>query len=378
MKIVKLPIIYHVFLIMLLSSCNAQTTSNNKQDKSTIPDTATQIGVVVSVMDGSPNIVFHDKQNNYWFGVKERGMYKYNENGLVLYSKKDGLCSNDILGIQEDTLGNIYFDTFNGVCKYDGQKFTTLEVVHIDSTKNEWKLEPGDLWFRMGWNSNGPYRYDGNALYQLEFPKTEQEDKFNAEYPNVSFNPYGIYFLYTDSKGVAWFGTSSLGVCRYDGKSIRWLYEEHLTTTPGGGAFGIRSILEDKDGYFWFTNSRYRYDILAGNSEENGSSHINYRKLKGVGYSNENGEVDFPYFMSVVEDNDGDLWMATYDEGIWRNDGKQLIHYPIKDGDKDVLVFSLYKDNHGILWLVTHNAGVYKYNGRNFEKFELKNIVIKH
>ena len=30
---------------------------------------------------------------------------------------------------------------------------------------------------------------------------------------------------------------------------------------------------------------------------------------------------------------------ATYDDGVWRNDGKNLLHYPLKDGNKDVYFF---------------------------------------
>jgi ligand-binding sensor domain-containing protein len=73
--------------------------------------------------------------------------------------------------------------------------------------------------------------------------------------------------------------------------------------------------------------------------------------------------------MSIVEDHKGDLWMVTYSDGVWRNDGEKLIHYPIMDGKKKVLLFSIYKDNKGDLWLGTHNAGVYKYQGGSFVKF---------
>ncbi len=330
---------------------------------------AVSIGDSLPEMDAHIMVVFQDKQENYWFGSGDTGVYKYDGKHFVRFSKKDGLCSNSILGIQEDSFGNIYFDTDAGISKYDGQQFTTLEVIESDSSEDEWKLEAGDLWFRMGWDSNGPYRYDGTSLYHLTFPKSDQEDSFYAKYPHVTFNPYGVYYIYTDSKGCVWFGTSSLGLCRYDGKTISWLYENHLTETPEGGAFGIRSIIEDKDGYFWFCNSRYRYDILPESSRNDGISKLNYRKEKGMGYPLKDGETDFPYFMSIVEDKQGDLWMATYSEGVYRYNGEKLIHYPLKDGDTDVLLFSIYKDRQAKLWLVSHNAGIYVYNGSSFEKF---------
>jgi ligand-binding sensor domain-containing protein len=79
--------------------------------------------------------------------------------------------------------------------------------------------------------------------------------------------------------------------------------------------------------------------------------------------------MEFPFFLSITEDNKGNLWMATYENGVWKYNGKELINYPVKDGETDVLLFTIYKDNKGVLWLGTHNAGVYTFNGHTFEKF---------
>jgi len=356
--------------LIFFTSCNRQNVLNNSQNQSSTNKTPSNIsGKSIKELDKSIPVIFQDTKNNFWFGSKDQGVYKYDGKSLLLFTKKDGLCDNSILGIQEDQLGNIYFDTQEGVSKFDGQQFTTLPVVNSPLLKNEWKLKPNDLWFRMGWDKSGPYRYDGESLYPLTFPETNQADIYYSSYHNDSFNPYGIYTLYKDRKGHLWFGTAALGLCRYDGKSVSWLYENHLTETPSGGAFGIRSIIEDKEGYFWFCNTRYRYNILMGSTTINETSQINYSKENGIGRPINTTKKEYPYFMSIAEDSDGDLWMATYNEGVLRNNGKELLHYPIKDGEKGVLLFSIYKDRQGVLWLGTHNAGVYKFNGRTFEKF---------
>ena len=77
----------------------------------------------------------------------------------------------------------------------------------------------------------------------------------------------------------------------------------------------------------------------------------------------------FQYFNSGLLDDNGDLWMATYTGGVWKYDGEELFNFPIKDGEKEVLLISIYKDNKGVLWLGTDNAGVYRFNGKEFEKF---------
>lgn len=359
-----------LILWALFVSCNAQNASNDIRTNLDVQELSVSKGNIVTELDKSIMVVFQDKKDNFWFGSKDQGVYKYDGKNLILYTTKEGLCNKSILGIQEDQFGNLYFDTPTGVSKFDGEQFTTLAVIDSNSSKNEWQLEPDDLWFRMGWDKSGPYRYDGKALYHLEFPRTNQEEAFYSKYPNVPFNPYGIYTMYKDRRGALWFGTASLGVCRYDGKTVSWLYERHLTETPNGGDFGFRSIIEDKDGYFWFCNTRYRYEILPSNTEVIGTNLINYRKENGIGTSIHNNEKDFPYFLSIAEDNSGDLWMVTYDDGVWRKNEEKLIHYPVKDGETAVLLFSVYKDNLGTLWLGTHNAGAFKFNGRSFEKFK--------
>jgi ligand-binding sensor domain-containing protein len=352
-KQTRLCSIIYLLFVLAFYSCKGPNSSKS------VKSTGRTIGTTTAQFDGKASVIFQDKQNNFWFGGNEKGVYKYDGTHWMLFSKKEGLCSHVVLGIQEDKFGNLYFDTSEGVSKFDGQTFTTLEITKQDSSKNKWQLNSDDLWFRMGWDKKGPYRYDGQSLYYLEFPKPSLVDDFYAKYPNATFSPYGIYSMYKDRQGHVWFGTSSLGACRFDGKSIQWFYEEHLTETPSGGSFGIRAMLEDKNGHFWFCNTRYRYQI----SPDNISDSIHYQKEKGIERTTD------LYFMSIVESDTGDLWMATYDDGVWRKTENEFIHYPIKDGDIDVLLFSIYKDRQEGLWLTTHNAGIYKYNGLDFERF---------
>ena len=321
------------------------------------------IGVTVTQIDKTIWTIYQDKKSNYWFGSKENGVYYYNGHRLKHITTKNGLVSNEIRGIQEDANGNIFFDTEKGVSKFDGHTFKTLQMANPDSPLNNWVLKPDDLWFRMGSTKNGAYRFDGKYLHYLKFPTSPQEFIFYKNNPNSSLKPYGLYTIYKDRKGFMWFGTASLGVCRYDGKNLNWHYEEQLQTTPNGGDFGTRAIFEDKNGKFWINNTRFRYVI-----ETYGNKPITFKKENGIGYLNKTNKMEFPFFLSVTEDNKGNLWLATYEDGVYKYNGKELIHYPIKDGETDVLLFTIYKDNKGALWLGTHNAGVYKFMEKTFER----------
>jgi ligand-binding sensor domain-containing protein len=146
------------------------------------------------------------------------------------------------------------------------------------------------------------------------------------------------------------------------------MHEEHLGTTPEGGAFMILSIMEDKDGYFWICNTKYKYKILSENVDENERlTLLKYDIEKGI--VNPNDEVQ--YFMSMLTDDIGNLWMVNTD-GVWRHNGKDLVQFYIKYGGRNISPSSVSKDNLGILWFGTKKDGLYKYNGGIFEKFSIK------
>lgn len=359
MKTIKMAL-YAISLIsffIIFTSCKGQNNSKT-------PEETIEIGVTVPQLDKTIWVIYQDKTSNYWFGSKENGVFYYDGQHIKQITTEDGLVSNDIRGIQEDSHGNLFFETEQGVSKFDGQSFKTLKIKNAHSPTNNWMLNPDDLWFRIGFNKNGLYRYDGEYLHYLKFPKSPQEDAFYRNNPNSSFQPYGLYTIYKDRKGHMWFGTSSLGVCRFDGNTITWHYEDQLQTTPSGGDFGTRAIFEDKDGLFWINNTRFRYKPLTNNNFK-----LDLKKEKGIGYVNKKNDMEFPFFQSITEDTSANLWMATYENGVWKYHGNELIHYPIKDGDTDVLLFTIYTDNKGVLWLGTFNAGVYRFNGQSFEKF---------
>lgn len=346
--------------VLALVSCHRQ----NKAPNSTAPPVS--LGDTVQNIAKGAMVIYQDTKNNYWFGGGQ-GAYKYDGKTTLQFTTKDGLISNEIWGIQEDRAGNIYFDTQDGVSKFDGQSFSTLSV--DSSSVNDWKLEADDLWFKGNWNKNGVYRFDGKQLHLLVFPKNERADELKVAFPNMIWSPYGIYTTYKDKKGNIWFGTSNLGIYRYDGKNLSLLYEDHLTNTPSGGSFGIRSIFEDTQGKFWFCNTRYRYNILPDDAVTNDRHLIHYEREKGIDQVKSAKGEDLIYFMSVTEDDKHKLWMLTYSEGVWRYDGKNMTHYPVKNGAADITLFSIYKDRRGDLWLGTHEAGAYKFNGDTFEKF---------
>lgn len=349
------------YFLATLPSCS--------QPNSTLTDgpyTALAKGEVVSEMSKDIWVVFQAKNGDYWFGSNGQGVYRYDGKMIVKFSTRDGLADNQVREILEDNVGNIYFGTLNGFSKFDGEQFASL----IPRSGGAWKLEPDDLWFKGNSTDGGTYRYDGKSLYHLKFPKHYLEDKLQAENPNPPASMYGVYTIYRDAKGSIWFGTVAVGAYRFDGKSMSTLYEDHLTYPPGGGSFGVRSIIEDKSGKFWICNTQYRFSIQHDSKPIGDKSLINYKREKGIDIPKSQNGGRAVYYNGIAKDKNHNLLMSTYGEGVWKYDGKKLVQYTVKDGAKDVLFVSVYKDNLGNIWLGTQGSGPYRFNGKSFEKFK--------
>ena len=358
--------------LSLFVLCNGKNIAKEEHPTALVQTSTLTIGDTVKELGTHLMLVFQDRANVYWFGSWGEGVYRYDGKTIIHFTTEDGLCQNKIVNIQQDQSGNLYFNTDLGVSKFDGQRFTTLRV----SNTNEWKLHPDDLWFKGAQDSAVVYRYDGRILHRLIFPAIKQGDDYIAKYPrskypNMPFSPYDMYTIYKDGRGNVWFGSGVLGVCRYDGKSFDWITEDDVTELDDSPANGVRSIIEDEEGYFWFSNTVYRYNVYNTNSSD--AVPFSYTREKGIGSldGKQGGALDF--YLSATKDANDDLWIATYNAGVWRYDGKSIVHYPVKEGDKAVTLFTIYTDNRGGLWLGTHDSGAYKFNSGKgiFERYKL-------
>ncbi|MEZ6036803.1 MAG: two-component regulator propeller domain-containing protein [Planctomycetota bacterium] len=273
--------------------------------------------------------------------------------------------------IEEDRHGHVLIATNGGVSKFDGEQFTTLEIVDVATAEESWAPRSDDAWRQDVWivldpGKSGPCRYDGDKLYRLKLSKSPAEDAFRAANPNASFEAAGVYSIHRDRIGNLWFGTAAAGLCRYDGKTLSWMYERRLTETPQGGSFGIRSIYQDRAGDFWICNTRQRFRMQAEVATENGCSLLRYQSRTGLPEAAADSDANFQYFASVTEHDSGALWMVCGSEGVWKFDGQIVTRYAIGDG---AYAINICCDRQGKLWVGTLEHGVHVFDGGQFEPF---------
>lgn len=340
---------------MLFTTCKGQNIAESEHNNP-LP-----VGKVTTQMANNIWDIFQDSKGGYWFGSNGSGVYHFDGASLTQITTEDGLIDQTIRGIQEDHLGNIFIETPKGVSKYNGTTFETLEV--IIPTDNQWALKVNDLWFNCNGNANDIYRYDGTNLYQLRLPRMDLETTLGLNTMHLRYSPYTVFGIDKDKEGNIWFGTVIAGAFRYDGTSFMWVGEKELSRLEDGREPGVRSMIQDKDGNMWLSNFISKYEIKEAPS-------TSYRKLPSVDPSNELLQDKIAYFNSGLTGQDGNLWMTTFGGGLWKHDGETLFNFPLKEGEIEAELISIYEDKKGLLWLGTNNLGVYQFDGATFKKFE--------
>ncbi len=164
---------------------------------------------------------------------------------------------------------------------------------------------------------------------------------------NDGLSSNAIYSISQDSKGRMWFGTID-GLHSYDGASIRQWRDSSIPTLGSV----IYNIVEDKEDRLWIA-SNAGLAILDLRKEKFTTLDINPES--GVGIKSR--------VTDVMRDFDGNMWLATAGQGVFRYDPRTRIlkQYPAITKINSDLARCLMQDSSGMIWVGTV-LGVSRYN----------------
>jgi len=300
-----------------------------------------------------------DKTGNLWFGTTGDGVYRFDGSSFVNFNTKNGLNDNCVWSILEDRNGLIWFSTEAGICSYDGSTINNTPIM----TENNASLKRGPcsmlqdknglIWFGT---STGVYLYDGKSL-------TPFLDHNIINQSGLQLKKVG--HMLEDRAGDIWFGSDmggGEGISLYDGKSI--------TNFKPNGDVWILSITEDKTGNIWFSGRSH------GNFRYDGNTFTDFTKIdstqkKQVEKICLTGNVaDGP----ILTDKSGNVWftgkMTRFGGtgGIWRYDGKTCTNFT--DAMlANYAIWSMVEDNDGNIWIGTTNTSLFRFDGTKFTCF---------
>ena len=336
------------------------------------------------------------------------------------FTEADGLASNTVLTAFEDSHGNMWFGTTDGLTRYDGENFrtfTTEDGLVRNTVGLIFEDQQGMLWFADGvlpsvLESEKPrdMSWMERPLSELDLdigvhPETTEEtlplksvSRYDGDVFKIFTTADGLAHdtvtdIFEDKAGTLWFATWK-GVSQYDG--------EQFNNIVMNGPMGmdvlphwwneIKTITQDTAGNFWFGStagvtyynvqtSRFRYFAV----DENFTPFQEMENAK---------RTPITVLQFDAQDN---LWMGQdgfgdENSGIRRYDGKRLRTFPQSEVLPINSVYNILKDTMGNLWFTgvknlpqkldetgdsprmtfpKGESGVSVYNGETFQKFSI-------
>jgi ligand-binding sensor domain-containing protein len=345
-----MKLIILIILSILSTSCNSQEkkVNTNKKSDSDKVEIKSQIGEYVTS-------IFEDSKGNLWFGTNGNGIARYDGKNLKYFTTKDGLPSDRVTGIIEDSNGIFWLHTGEGVSKYDGKNFINFLVGDDFSSNVITKLliDSKNVFWVGTWN--GVYKFDGQAFHQFSVPYPNVDTKINED------TKYWVTGISEDAEGNIWFRRDGYGVCKYDGKLFT-----HLLKKDGLHSNNVTQIEFDKDGNVWFgTRVAERDDPdpkkrfgKGGVNKMIGNEIISFPEINGFN----DGDV-----YEIYRDKSDNIWIGTVKNGVYRYDGVAFKHF-----DVPISIMGILEDRKGFFWL-GGAGGLYRIN----QSGEVINVTTK-
>ena len=179
----------------------------------------------------------------------------------------------------------------------------------------------GDLW--LGTENDGIVRAGSHGIERMP--------------PGQALPNGRIASLLEDAEGSIWAGANG-GLFR-----LREAFFSSYTHRDGLSGDYVRAVLEDRDGALWIGGG-------GGLDRMERDGRIHSISLRG-------GNGKALSVLSLAQDPQGDLWVGSYADGVFRlRDGRLLQRYGTDEGLASGHVRALVADGHGVVWAGTQRG----------------------
>lgn len=344
--------------------------------------------------DGLPQNSVHSilqtREGYLWFGTYE-GLVRFNGVSFVVYDTRNtpALKSNSAWALFEDRLGTLWVGTLGGgVVRFRGgvaARYADREGLPSDYA---WALAEdaaGTLW---AGTDRGLARFDGTSFRAVALPPP--------------FERPSIRSLAAGSSGGLWIGTTSDGLLRWDGTTVRRIHPREgrapgavydLAPSEGGvsAAFydvglveaaesGEVRVLGRKDGLpseLLWSLYRDRNGALWVGSDGGSLARIFRGRVETFGTAD---GLAHPFVRSIAEDREGSVWIGT-NGGLNRLRDRKVLVYGEREGLPDENVRSMARTTDGTLWVGTDSDGIAALRGERFvvprEAAALRGVAVR-
>ena len=274
--------------------------------------------------------ITQDKTGNLWIGTLG-GLSRYDGHNFTSYTVRNGLLNNQVRAVATDSRGHVWIGTPEGISQYDGKTFTHHQIAGAAKvrTRNTQQIQAtGDtIWWRV--QGDVYYVTQGRQKYFMTPGAAGEVNAMLAERDGI------------------WIGTDGVLYHQHGGKWDTLRMDLSADQKPPI----IYRIFRSNDGHILVSGSTGLYKI------EKGRFVPHWINATGLSFANE--------IRSITEDKTGVLWMGT-SSGTVRVDTSILQTYNKRNGLSDNSFFDMFTDREGNVWMASDGQGVYRFSGTQF------------
>ncbi len=320
-----------------------------------------------------------------WIGT-ETGIYIYNlktkASTHLQNDKSDpfSISDNAIYSLCKDREGGMWIGSYFGGVNYYPRQTTyfekyyptnDLKTLQGQRVREICKGKGDDLW--IGTEDAGLFRFnvstktfkhidasskfsnihglcmDGDDLWVGTFSKgvhvintvTGRIKSYTADDSPATIQDNYVFSILKSSTGHIYLGTS-LSLMKYD--KVRGTFER----VPELDHNLVYDIKEDSQGNLWvatYANGVFRHEAKTGKWE-----HFRHTEKKG--------SLPYDKVLSIFEDSNLQIWLTTQGKGFCKFDpaSKTFLQYPTSGGTLQGVVYQIIEDDSGFFWLTTNNG----------------------
>ena len=301
----------------------------------------------------------------------------FGDDMVACWQTEDGLPQNSVLSIAQTPDGYLWLATFDGLARFDGVRFTVFDTSNLPGLPSNRLVRlfvdrAGVLWlvtetYELARLADGRCRQLGSADGVPEC---------------------GVVRVGEDGQGRLWMADTEGSLHRWEGRRfVRML-------APGGFAEGhVSLIFSDSEGTVWFRQGDRLARFQDGQFVVLSQPHTNQpasvafaspchegglwvitpgvlRRLpRGQGTEETWPAAPFnSYLYGVAEDFSGNLWVATYDNGLFRfHPAQGWQHLTVASGLTTLSLRSVLCDREGNVWVGTDGGGLLRIRPRSWK-----------
>ncbi len=299
--------------------------------------------MVIAVETGNQvrNILFSDNESLiYTTDTEIKQINIKTKKTCIIYNSKVGIDMNISSLLHDKKSNRLWVGTFSS-----GLHFINLE------TKKQHKIAipnfPRQPILALEANTDSTYLVgiDGKGVWELnrEGDAVLNVYKENIDNPS-SLQGDGVYDILCDENNRVWVSTYSGGLSFFEQKPVALHHITHQINQLNSLVNNnVNRVIEDRDDNIWFATNN---GISRWDRENNKWDTFLHNKLD-----------DAQAFLSLCEDNDGNIWAGTYSSGIYILNGKtgrQMNHFNPEDTSSESpckFIFDIFKDSQGDIWI---------------------------